>query len=111
MELQKLERHIQEAINDLHKLIPELSEASENYELLSNMTKSILAIEASKHEGAESTRERLGRASDEFVAHIKGLAVAKGKLTELIAKKAVLDKKFEASRTLISLEKGKMNLT
>ena len=110
MRLQEMQRHFWNLPDRIEEKIEECSKAVEEFETLDKMLKPVLAQQACKHEGAEATRERLARSSKEYIAHVKALGIAKGKMSLLFGQKAVLEKKFEAARTLISLEKNKMKI-
>ena len=77
---------------------------------LDDCTKPLLARLKGRDGATEAARERIAMASQEYLDHIKGVAVAELDMLKAKVKYDRMITQFEAYRSLCSIEKKKMNL-
>ena len=104
--------------NRFEKTIIALGEVGANYAkakaqswFMQETRKALLAVEAGKYQGSEACKERLARASKAYKVHLEGTREAIHKEFKFKVEYDKLRNQFEAYRSLMSLEKAKMNLT
>jgi len=94
---------------EIERVWHQYAQAKANSEMLSESKHSILAMEASKHEGSEAERNRIARCSDAYKKYLKWVQEARSKELTLKATMDSLDKQFEYCRSMNSLKKKEIN--
>lgn len=96
--------------HELYRVWKEYATAKAKSEMLHESKKSVLAVEASKHEWSEATKERLARASEEFKTYLAGVQQARKKELWLKYELDSLTMDFEYRRSMNSVKKKEMNI-
>lgn len=110
MELHEFEEKFRNVDSEIGKAGDEWAEARLIWRQLDDYTKPFLAKLMSEYNGSNASRERQAQIRIEYLDHLKGVAVAEYKM---IKAKNYLDRmyaRFEAYRSLNSVEKKKVNL-
>lgn len=104
-------------MNNFHEipdLISELwgqyAKAKAKYSMLSESKKSVLAKEASNHEGSEATKNRLALKSNIYKEYLKSVQIAEQETLELKYQIDSLQMEFEYYRSMNSLKKKEINM-
>lgn len=111
MELVELERKFQEAVNMIEKKGREYADARALYNYLYELRKVVLADRMKVSSGKSvSEKEMLALCTAEYKTHLESIKEAEGSYLRSEAEYCRWKSQFEAARTLISLEKQKMQI-
>jgi len=105
-----LEKQLDSLPKQINDAGQEWAEANFLYEQMDELKKHVLASLKDECDGSDAARERVALASEAYKKHINAMCEAhKNALIKKIRYDA-LCKKFDATRTLVSLEKQKINM-
>jgi len=111
MELAGLEQKFTTSVNMIEKKGKEFADAKSLYNYLYELRKVVLADRMKASDGkSNAEKEMLALSSPEYKTHLEAIKESEGNYLRIEAEFTRWKSQFEAIRTLISLEKSKMNL-
>ncbi len=110
MELIQIENDMTTAVNKIEEIGTLYAEAKGVSYQMQKQREVVLAREMKEHGGSNANQKTEALASDRYVEHIKGTGEAIELETKLKAQLERWKAQYEACRSLLSLEKAKVNL-